>query len=260
MSGSMKRVWVNGISGRMGRRVCQSVEESESYRMVGGTNSVDDFKYDDGEFLKTRIEDEDFDVVIDFSTPAGNAQLFDKLTTKELPNGIVVIATTALSEGQEGRWKELSKTNKLRVIIAPNTGIGVNMFIMHAREFSYATGDYFSDIEITEKHHRAKADSPSGTAKRIAEVIQKARPELDSVTIGRKGKRVPNEIGIHSLRGGTIVGEHTISFISEQEEITMTHRAESREIFSQGALVLAEWLATMKHGFYTLDDVFGSRR
>ena len=260
MSESMKKIWINGISGRMGRTLFQMVGDDDAFRIVGGSSSVDDFKINDDEFVKTNIKDEDFNAVIDFSTPAGNAQLLDKLTKRKWRDGVVVIATTNIDDQQLDNWQQLVKSNKLRVIIAPNTSIGANIFIAHVMEFSRLVGAQFPEIEITEKHHVEKKDSPSGTAIRLAEVIRKTRPHLDTAIIGRRGQREENEIGIHSLRGGTVVGEHSVTFMGDHEEITMTHRAESRDVFAQGALVLVKWLSEeKKSGFYTLDKVFGIR-
>ena len=260
MSELIKKVWINGISGRMGTIICRLIDESDAHALVGGTNSVADFKYGDRDFVKTNFNDEVFEVVIDFSTPVANAGLLDKIAESKWQNGTVVVATTDLSKKQLTNWKQLSKTNRLRTLIAPNTSIGANMFIMHTKEFSDATGDQFRDIEIIEKHHVEKKDSPSGTAKRLAEAIKETRPNLDTFVIGRKGPRADNEIGIHSLRGGTSVGEHSVVFSGDYEEIIMTHRAESRDMFGYGALVLVEWLFTKKSGYYTLDDVFGRRK
>ena len=261
MSKPIKKIWINGVSGQMGRVLFQLVDDSDNHELVGGSSSSYDFKIgDDGGFTQTKIKDEDFDAVVDFSTPAGNAQLLDKLAKKKWRDGMVVIATTGITEQQLADWKRFSETNKLRVLVAPNTSVGANTFIAHAMEFSRLTGTLFPEVEITEKHHHLKKDSPSGTAKRLAEGILRTRPDLDTITIGRKGERAENEIGVHSLRGGTVTGEHTITFMGDYEEITMTHRAETRDIFAQGALVLIEWLfSAKKSGFYNLDDVFGIR-
>ena len=254
----VRKVWINGISGQMGRAVCQVVDGSATHVLAGGTNSDGNYKrHDEGEFYKVNLEDVDFNVVVDFSTPEGNAQLFDKLTDKEWRKGVVVIATTNISEGQLANWKKLGNASGLRVIFAPNASIGANMFMMHVREVGHLAAGQFPDVEITEKHHREKVDSPSGPAKRIAELIKKARPEELDIIYGRNGKRTPDQLAIHSLRGGTVIGEHSVSFIGDHEEIIMTHRAESRNIFAQGSLVLAEWLLSLKKGgLYSLDDVF----
>lgn len=261
MSESMIKIWINGLSGRVGQTLFQMVGDDDTFRIVGGSSSVDDFKIDDDErFVKTNIKDESFNAVIDFSTPEGNAQLLNKLTKKKWRNGMVVIATTNIDDQQLDDWKRLIKTNKLRVVIVPNASVGANIFIAHVMEFSRLVGTQFSEIEITEKHHAEKKDAPSGTAIRLAEAILKTRPDLNTVVAGHRGQRKKNEIAIHSLRGGAVIGEHSITFMNAHEEITMTHRAESRDIFAQGSLVLVKWLSEMKRGgFYTLDNVFGIR-
>lgn len=258
MSESVRKLWVNGISGRMGGIVGQLAIESESHVLVGGTSSGGDFKHDSGKLYETTLQNEDFNVIIDFSTPTGNAELLEKLANHKWRDGVIVIATTAIETKQLDDWQKFSKTNKLQVLVAPNASLGANTFISQVERLAQCGASDMFDIEIIEKHHREKNDSPSGTAKHIAEVIRRARPDLDTVVIGRKGKRAANEISIHSLRGGTIMGEHSVSFMGEHERITITHSVESRAIFAYGALVLVEWLFGRKsgYGFHNVYDVF----
>ncbi len=147
-----------------------------------------------------------------------------------------------------------------RVVMSPNMSIGVNlMFDLVQRAASALTADY--DIEILELHHKWKKDAPSGTAVRLRHVIEAARPEIPSFQVsgrdGMVGERKPGEIGVLAVRGGDIVGEHTVFFAGLGERLEITHRASSRDNFARGALLAAKWLCRQPSGVYDMKDVLG---
>ena len=184
----------------------------------------------------------DFDVIIDFSHHSATKKLLEFAKEKNKP---VLIATTGHTSEEEKIIKEYSKY--IYIIKATNTSIGVfslNKLVKLATTLLY---DY--DIEIVEAHHNRKIDSPSGTAKTIAKNIQNVKKDLDIVT-NRTYKRESNEIGIHSVRAGNIVGEHKIIFAGEDEVIEIKHTAFSRKIFAIGAIKLAEKLNEKSSGLY----------
>jgi 4-hydroxy-tetrahydrodipicolinate reductase len=200
----------------------------------------------------------DPDVLIDFTAPA--AALENLATAAYLGNGAVV-GTTGLSEEQKRKVAEFA--HEIPVVFAPNTSVGVNLLFKLTEQVAKTLGlDY--NVEIVETHHNQKADSPSGTAVRLAE---RAADGLGleypkDVAFGREGlvgKRPPRQIGIHALRGGDVVGEHTVAFIGRGERIELTHRAHSRDTFAAGALVAARFVERSRPGLYDMQDVLGLR-
>ena len=200
----------------------------------------------------------DADVLVDFSAPestAANAKEAARL-------GIALVAgATGLSDEQEDAIREAGKT--VPVIHAPNYSLGVNLMFKLAAEAARVFGDEYN-IEIVEAHHNQKVDAPSGTAlgilRAVAEPLGRS-PKEDAVygRSGRPGKRTQKEIGMHSLRMGSIAGDHTVHFCSEYECFSITHHAESRDVFVSGALRAAKWIVAQKPGYYTMQDMlFGA--
>ena len=192
-------------------------------------------------------------VVIDFSSPAGLRALVGKLlATRPLP---LLSGTTGLGAGEERLLGELSA--RAAVLHSPNMSLGVAATRAAAALLARALGPAF-DVEIAEIHHVAKKDAPSGTALALARSVLEARgepvePVLDRTTRGRP--REPGGVGVAALRGGAVVGEHTVYFLSEDERIDLTHRAVSRRVFARGALRASRWLAGQAPGRYAIDDV-----
>lgn len=254
---SIKRVWINGLSGRMGLELQTLIASSERWDLVGGTGL--------GELIdrETGISDTDWkrlpeslartDVLIDFSAPAGNAELLKFFQESNVKDKAVLIGTTGLSADQRNAWKSLAKERGLRLLLAPNTSLGVLLTLKVSQQLAGVLNKFDFDIEVVESHHRAKIDAPSGTAKFLAEGVAKT---VDKQTIyGRTGKRQPNEVGVASLRGGSVFGEHEIRFLGDNEELVVSHRALSRTLFAQGALLLAGWIVTRSPGHYGLEDI-----
>jgi 4-hydroxy-tetrahydrodipicolinate reductase len=194
------------------------------------------------------------DVIVDFSSPLATFVLIDIAIEEKTP---LVICPTGFDDAGKKRIEEVSKT--IPVIFSPNMSVGMNLMFKLADLSSRVLNEGY-DVEVFEAHHRMKKDAPSGTARRLIEIIRNAIPRLNKEVHGREGivgERTDNEIGIQVMRGGDIVGEHTVFYISPEERIEITHRAASREVFARGALKAAEFLAGKKPGLYTMNDVLG---
>jgi 4-hydroxy-tetrahydrodipicolinate reductase len=251
------RVWINGLSGRMGLEIQTLIAASERWDLVGGTSigELVDREYGvtaaDWKLLPECLNRTD--VLIDFSAPAGNAELLKFLQTSSVKEKAVLIGTTGLTADQRKAWKSLAQERRLRLLLAPNTSLGVLLTLKVSQQLAGVLNQLNFDIELVESHHRAKIDAPSGTAKFLAEGVART---IDKQTIyGRTGKRQPNEVGMASVRGGSVFGEHEIRFLGDHEELVVSHRALSRTLFAQGALLLAEWVMTRNPGHYGLEDV-----
>lgn len=194
------------------------------------------------------------DVVIDFSTAAALPHL---LTMASRMGVAVVTGTTRLDATCERVLEEAAK--QIPVLSSPNMSLGVHVLAELCKLAAQKLGAAF-DIEIVETHHRAKVDSPSGTALRLAEAIKEARPSIQQETTGRKGNvgpRKSEEVGIFAVRGGDVIGDHTVHLLGLGERLELTHRATNRDLFSRGALVAARFLCGKAAGRYTMGDVLG---
>lgn len=197
------------------------------------------------------------DVAVDFSAPDAAVSFARRAARAGRP---LVVATTGLSADQLETVREGAR--RAPVLIAPNLSVGINVIAQLLPSLVRALGDEY-DIEIVEAHHRHKKDAPSGTAVRLAEAIAEAlgRPLAEIERNGRRGvaPRQPGELGVHAIRAGGIVGEHTVLFASEGEQVEITHRAFSRRTFALGALRAARFLASQPPGLYTMQDVLAER-
>src|SRR5437588_636695 len=234
------RVALVGAAGRMGRTII-AVADSESVEIIS--------KLDLGD----QIVSAGADVLVDFSQPeAANAVCEAGLKT----NTPVVIGTTGHSAEQRKAIESAAK--KIPIVFASNFSIGINALFWLTEQATRVLGDDF-DLEIVEMHHRLKKDAPSGTAKTLGEILQRER-KTTQVRHGREGmlgERDPSEIGIHAIRGGDVVGEHTVIFAGSGERLELTHRAASRETFARGALRAAHWVKGKSPGLYDMRDVLG---
>ena len=192
---------------------------------------------------------EDYDIVIDFSNPANLGMIYDYIKKTHKP---VVFATTGYSDNDNLKIKELSK--EAPVLISANFSLGVILLNRLVKEITPILKDDF-DIEVCEAHHNKKIDSPSGTAKLLLNSI--VAETGYRVVAGRDGysPRAKNEVGVHSLRGGTIVGEHEVMYCGEDEILTLKHSAHSKKIFAKGAIKAAKWLLDKPNGLYDMEDV-----
>jgi 4-hydroxy-tetrahydrodipicolinate reductase len=200
---------------------------------------------------------ENCDVVIDFSAPVAT----ENMVTTAIENGLnkaLVIATTGLNDHQKNLIIKASEL--MPVLYATNMSLGVAVLNKVVEQVSAILRDF--DIEITEMHHRYKKDAPSGTALTLAEHCAKARNlDLDKVRVSGRdgiiGERTKDEIAVMALRGGDIVGRHTVGFYNDGEFLEFNHTATSRETFAQGAVKVATWLVEQKAGFYSINDALG---
>lgn len=194
------------------------------------------------------------DAVIDFSNPNAIDTLCRACAAAKKP---AVIGTTGHSSEQHGAIEKLAAS--VPVVLSPNFSVGVNALFWLTRKAAQMLGEDF-DLEITEMHHRLKKDAPSGTAKKLAEILCQVR-DLDyakNVRHGREGligERPPDEIGVHSIRGGDVVGDHTVIFAGAGERLELTHKASSRETFAAGALRAARWVVGKPPGLYSMEQV-----
>lgn len=261
------KIVVTGCCGRMGRRIASLAFKDEEIKVAGAAEAKGHPEIGkdlgrilciDGADIKVSSDLEQAakgaDVIIDFTTPTATVSALSIARKLKLP---IVIGTTGLTDEELKILKSTSAS--IPVLFSANMSAGVNLLFRLAPEVSAVLGDEY-DIEIVEAHHNKKKDSPSGTAKRLAELIAEARgkPLEDLAVYGREGnvgQRPKGQIGIHALRGGSIVGEHTIIYAGENERIEITHRVSSRDVFAQGALRAAKYIADKSPGLYSMQDV-----
>lgn len=191
------------------------------------------------------------DVIVDFSSPEGTAKMVEFAHDCDIP---IVIATTGLDKSLEDRLKLFA--NVIPVFRSANMSFDVALLRNILKSVSVQLAD--TDIEISETHHNGKKDSPSGTADLLFDTINEALGNSKSRMYGRKGIREKNEIGLSSICGGNIVGEHTVHFFGEYEKLEIKHTAYSREVFAEGTVKATRFLLTKEFGFYTMDDLVQS--
>ncbi len=249
----MIKVVICGARGRMGSTVARFVDAAPDLSFVGGV----DLKQ--GETFGARVvaagdmalllEEKKPDVVIDFTTASAAVS---NVLTAAAHGAALVVGTTGFSPEQKA---EMARAIEGRVpaVISSNFSIGVNIFWQLVREAARLIPDY--DIEVIEAHHRYKKDAPSGTAKTIIQVLEEEVGERQKL-YGREGMMERGkEIGVHVIRGGDIVGDHTVLFAGNFETIQVSHRAHDRSVFAQGALKATRWVVGKKPGIYSMNDV-----
>lgn len=252
------RCWIHGATGRMGREIFQVIQaHSNLYTFIGGSGHrlVGDL-FHQGE--KTSPENLAHqliraDIIIDFSNAEANLLLLDSLSRHPITQKFIVIGTTGIAAETLTRWKALAEGNEHRILSAPNTSLGVLLTTLTSLKIAESLRGQGFDIEIIESHHREKADVPSGTAMFIAEAL--AKQENLAITIHRQAKRKSNELGISTVRGGLIFGEHEVCFLGDAEELRFSHRALSRTLFAHGVVRLVGWLTRQKPRYYQLLDI-----
>ncbi len=252
------KVWINGYSGRIGLELRKLIAaEPGRWDLIGGTtqnklvNLKGSGKEEDWNALPPLLETAD--LIIDFSANAANTRLLTVLEKQGIRDQAVLIGTTGLLKEEELSWKKLAAELNLRLLLAPNTSLGILLTMKVSELLAQVLSPLHFDIEILETHHRSKRDAPSGTAKLLGENLAELL-KVDTI-YGREGKREQGEIGLASLRGGSVFGEHEVSFLGDNEEIRVSHRALNRQLFAQGALLLSQWLLAKKAGIYRPQDV-----
>ncbi len=259
---------MNGACGKMGRQIIACAARDASFEIVGAIDhSQSPFLGKDiGELigvgaLGIKVRDQfdttsKPDVIIDFSTVESSEKLIRFAEMVHVP---LVIGTTGFSEKAEALIKEFSK--KTACVKSPNMSVGVNLLFLLVKEAARLLGDQY-DVEVVEAHHHLKKDAPSGTAKKLVEILAETldRDLKKDIVTGRDGmvgERRKKEIGVFAVRAGDIVGDHTVLFGGPGERLELIHRAHTRETFAQGALRAAKFVVKAKPGLYSMQDVLG---
>ena len=250
----MTNIILSGCNGKMGRVITRLVNDDENVKIVAGID-IADFGENDYPVFKNPADcDTQADVIVDFSHPSVFSNLMEFAKAKKLP---IIVATTGLSDEQREALKEYSKD--IPVFFSANMSLGINLLIALAKKATAILEGNF-DIEVVEKHHNQKIDAPSGTAIAIADAISETMTMTPEYVYDRhsvRKKREKREIGIHSIRGGSIVGEHQVIYAGQDETIELKHQATSKEVFAVGAIKAAKFMNGKPSGFYTMDDLIG---
>jgi 4-hydroxy-tetrahydrodipicolinate reductase len=261
------RLVVAGAGGRMGRTLVKAIADNKEFALAGALEDARSplIGWDAG--VLAGIADNGIkltgdagallaqaDGIIDFTAPSATVAFAARAASL---GKVHVIGTTGIGAGDQAKINEAAK--KAIIVQSGNMSLGVNLLAALTRRVAQTLDKSF-DIEILEMHHNQKVDAPSGTALLLGRAAAAGRGvELDthSAVDGHEGKRKPGDIGFASLRGGTVVGEHSVIFAGTAERIELTHRAEDRMIFARGALAAAAWARTQKPGLYSMMDVLG---
>jgi len=268
----VRRVAIPGCAGRMGRELIRAVIDSglelsgaselssspavgKDAGLVAGLSPLGVTVSDGEERLLEGAEG-----VIDFTTPELSAAICSRCADRRLP---LVVGTTGL--GDAGRERLARAAQRIPIVFAPNMSVGVNVLLRLVEQAARLLGSGY-ELEIIELHHGRKVDAPSGTALQLAQVLARATPEEGPLSErschgrhGAVGPRPRRQIGIHAVRGGDIVGEHTVIFCGEGERIELVHRASSRQAFARGAVRALAWASSRGPGLYEMQDVLGLR-
>lgn len=266
----MLKLAIQGAAGRMGRRLIALAGETDDLRVVAAIDAAASARLGQdagtlcgigamGVPLSAQCGGE-FDVMVDFSLPAGAMLAVDACLAAGRP---LVSGTTGLNGDQMARLEEAARS--IAVLHAPNMSLGVQLMMRAVRELAERLGTEY-DIEIVETHHRQKADAPSGTALALLQAVREGRepsgatdPEVIHGRNGLVGARPAGQIGVHAVRMGDVVGRHEVSFGAAGETLTIRHDAHSRDTFARGALHAARWIAGKPAGRYAMGDVLGLR-
>ncbi len=251
----MIKIIMNGCNGKMGQVISALTENDSECEIVAGIDINTEEKNSYPVFSNPFDFDGEADVMIDFSHPSCFENVLDYCTKKQLP---VIICTTGLDTSQKAQMNEAAK--KTPVFFSANMSLGINLIIALAKEATKLLEGNF-DIEIVERHHNQKIDAPSGTALAIADAIDEtlstpAEYVYDRHSVRRKRKNT--EIGLHAVRGGTIVGEHEVIFAGTDEVIELKHSAHSKEVFAVGAIKAAKFMCGKSAGMYNMNDLINA--
>ena len=252
----MINIILSGCNGRMGQAIVSLAQDSDKYNIIAGFDAMDEKRNDFPVYSDFNQIKESADVMIDFSHISATSTVLNYCKNKKLP---LVLATTGIAGDLEQQVLDTAKS--IPIFKSFNMSLGISLLLSLVRKAAKVLGET-SDIEIIEKHHNQKLDAPSGTALMIADAIS------DSLTFDTQyiydrskehKKRDHKEIGIHAVRGGNIIGEHEAMFIGGNETITISHSAQSRVLFAEGALKASEFIITKTtSGIYNMDDLVAS--
>lgn len=248
----MTKIAICGANGKMGRTIYNCVKEREDCTVTGG---IDIFTEPYADFpIVDRPEklSEKPDVIIDYSNPASLDAILEYCLSTGTP---AVLATTGYSDEQISKIKAAS--SQVAIFFTFNMSLGINLLVQLAKKAASVLGDRF-DIEIVEKHHNQKIDAPSGTAIMLANAINETLNNSKNYVYdrhSRRQKREKSEIGMHAIRGGTIVGEHDVIFAGNDEVITLSHSAASKTVFAEGSIKAALYLKDKPAGLYDMSEL-----
>ncbi len=251
----MKNVILVGAMGNMGQTIAEEIARDRDLTLAGAVESPGH------EDLGSRVQGvevtdslgeviPDGDIAVDFTVPENAIRTIRTCSEKGIA---VVVGTTGLN--REQLFEAEKAADRIPLLVSPNMSLGVNLLFSLVEEITTALPGF--DIEVAEIHHNRKKDSPSGTAARIGEIIKQAR-ENARIVHGREGEAGPRdsaEVGMHSLRGGDVTGEHTVIFAGEGERLELVHRAHSRRTFARGTVRAIHFMLEKEPGFYTMNDV-----
>lgn len=248
----MTKIILSGCNGKMGKVITACANNSENCRIVAGVDINTEALSNYPVYSSFSQITEDADVIIDFSHPSVLGDLLNFSKEKSLP---LVLATTGFSASQTEQIKKAALD--IPLFFTFNMSLGVNLLVALSKKAAEVLDGNF-DIEIVEKHHNQKVDAPSGTAIMLAEAINETldnRMMYEYDRHSKREKRPDNQIGIHSIRGGNIVGEHEVIFAGHDEVITLAHKATSKEVFAVGALKAAHFMKGKSAGLYDMNNV-----
>lgn len=251
----MTKIIMHGCNGRMGHVIADIAAADADTKIVAGVDAYGESTYSFPVYKELSLVKEAADVIIDFSNAAAVDGLLDFAASKEIP---VVLCSTGLSDAQLEHVRKASE--KTAVLKSANMSVGINVLLKVLKEAAPTLAAAGFDMEIVEKHHNQKLDAPSGTALALADDINEAAGgdyEYVYDRSSRREKRPVKEIGISSVRGGSIVGDHDVIFAGRDEVITFSHTAYSREIFAKGAVEAAKFLGGKGAGMYDMSNVIG---
>ena len=240
------KLLINGARGRMGQTVVACASVDPQFEIAAQVDLGDD--------LQAALPD--CQAVIDFTQAEGTAALAEVC---EREGKVLIIGTTG--QDSESRQRVANSARKIPIVFAPNFSVGVNALFWLTRKAVEILGPEF-DLEVVEMHHRLKRDAPSGTARRLAEILAEVRGlsyegDTRHGRTGMVGERTNTEIGLHAVRGGDVVGDHIVIYANVGERLELAHKASSRETFAKGALRAVKWATSQPPGLYDMQDVLG---
>lgn len=254
----MIRIALCGALGRMGNEVARTILEQKDMTLSVAVDAQGHpqlgSKIGDAEVVSSLKEHiEVADVVVDFTNPEGAVWHLSVAADQGKP---AVVGVTALTEDQRERMK--TESSRIPIVYAPNMSVGMNLLFKLVAQAGAVLKEGY-DVEIVEMHHRMKKDAPSGTAVKIADILGAVKEKSQFVyeRHGLTGERSPTEIGIHALRGGDVVGEHTVIFAGDGERLEITHKASSRRTFAAGVIKAIRFVQNQSPGLYDMNDVLG---
>ena len=249
----MTKIIMNGCNGKMGQVITRLVSEDNECEIVAGFDVNDSIENTYPVFTNPDEFTGDADVIIDFSHPSALTTVLNYCKKRKLP---VILATTGYTDEQKKEFTEASK--EIPVFFSANMSLGINLIIALAKKATKLLEGNF-DIEIVERHHNQKIDAPSGTALAIADAIDETLSYPAEYVYDRHAvRRKPTEIGIHAVRGGTIVGDHEVIFAGTDEVIELKHSAHSKEVFAVGAIKAAKFMSDKPAGMYNMNDLIST--